>query len=261
MHSLSIIALVSLAGMTVSGAVLKPRQDDECQRVYAIFQSNYVSPEVAFLTTNYDACYLNGVDQSDLTVDGFRGAALQTLEGLEEWAAESEENMGDYNTYYSCLETAFSNLVSDYEAEAEQQGADVDQLLGETLTSEIEACQNGGDNGDDSGDDGYDGYNGGDDVYTATSAAPVTTTTNDYSSPSPTYISSTVSSAVTSLGPEISAGQTGAGTIAGTPAATSTVSIPAATSPVSSAGHRAVSAMGFEAFALIAAVAAATYLL
>ncbi|KAI6253679.1 hypothetical protein MCOR27_005044 [Pyricularia oryzae] len=265
MHSLFIVALASLASMTASTAV-QPRQSSkaECQQWFEYVHGTLNFPkylETAFLTYPDNACYLTNVDQSLFTQQHFKYSVNLALQNMVSWSRQSQANNNTYSNYANCLVGAYNTFEAKMQEQQRKMGGSLDQAIATTLKSQM-----------------------------AQQRCPGLTSTTNQNRPTATSVTSPTAtrtgaaatgSAASTSGIRPLASQTGAAAT-GSGASTSgirpltsqtgggpeddvtptgTAATPREPAPTGSAGLRAVSPMGLEAFALAAAVAVATYLL
>lgn len=244
MHSLFIVALASLAGMTASTAV-QPRQSTltKCQEGFENVHRTLNFPkylETAFLTYPDNACYLTNVDQSLFTQQHFKYSVNLALQNMVSWSRQSQANNNTYSNYANCLVGAYNTFEAKMQEQQRKMGGSLDQAIATTLKSQM-----------------------------AQQRCPGLTSTTNQNRPTATSVTSPTATrtgaAATGSGASTSGirpltSQTGGGPEDDvTP--TGTAATPREPAPTGSAGLRAVSPMGLEAFALAAAVAVATYLL
>lgn len=235
MHSLFIVALASLAGMTASTAV-QPRQSSkaECQQWFEYVHGTLQFPkyrEVAFLIYPDTACYLSGVNPNLFTLQHFTDVANEDLLNMKSWSSQSQANNNTYSHYKDCVVDAYYGFEAGMKELQGQYGGDLDQVIAEALTNQM-----------------------------AAQGCPVSTSTTNQNGPTATSVTSPTATGTGAAATGSGASQTGGGPEDDvTP--TGTAATPKEPAPTGSAGLRAVSPMGLEAFALAAAVAVATYLL
>lgn len=256
MHSLFIVALASLAGMTASTAV-QPRQSTitKCQDVFNKVHMDYKVPmnyESTFLTYPNKACYLNNINQNLFTLSYFSAKANESLQTVEGWGNQSQGNKDLSNQYKQCLIGAYNTFLASMQEQQRKMGGSLDQAIATTLKSQM-AQQRCADLTSTTNQNRPTATSGNGPTATRTGAA---TTGSGASTSGIRPLTSQTGAAATGSG----VSQTGGGPEDDvTPTGTAATSREPA--PTGSAGLRAVSPMGLEAFALAAAVAVATYLL